>query len=287
MIRRTVIAAGALAAALCAGCAEDQPYVTPERLEHGLVVVLTGIEGRSPLNMNICKGLADGGVDCAIQLEDWTAPIGPILNLRNEHRNRQRAAGIADQLARYKQAYRNRPVFLVGQSGGGAMAAWVSEAMPPGCHLDGVVMLAASLSPDYELDEALVKSRRGIVNFYSGRDWVLLGLGTTTIGTMDSVHTVSAGAKGFEVPDSQQRQGLYRRLYQVPWTEDMADTGNVGTHMTSGGSKFVAVYVAPLIQAGHWSPELVNRVLKRHVIPPRNTLPDVKPEPGQYGYSGN
>jgi hypothetical protein len=275
-----------LAVGLTAGCAEDQPYVTPDRLERGLVVVLTGIEGRSPLNVGICQGLDKGGVDCAIQLEDWTAPIGPLLNLRNETRNRQRARELAEKIADYKQAYPNRPVFLVGQSGGGAMAAWVSESMPPGCHLDGVILLAASLSPGYELDEALINSRRGIVNFYSSRDWILLGLGTTTIGTMDSVHTVSAGAKGFELPPEARRQRLYERLYQIPWSSDMADTGNHGTHMTSGGSRFVAVYVAPLVRSNHWSPQVINRVLERRIIAPRNSLPDVKPEPGQYGHSG-
>ena len=275
-----------LTAALAAGCSNSQPYVTSERLERGLVLVLTGIEGRSHLNESICRGLDAGGVDYAIQLEDWTAPVGPVLNQRNETRNRERARELAKQIAGYQRAYPHRPVVLVGQSGGGAIATWIAEYLPGGGQLDGVILLAASLSPGYALDRALLSSRKGIVNFHSSRDWVLLGLGTTTIGTMDSVHTVSAGSKGFDVPEHEGRQRLYERLFQIPWSQDMADTGNIGTHLTSGDAKFVAIYVAPLVRAPQWNALTMDRVLKRQLVEPRLILPDVKPEPGQYGLIG-
>ena len=45
---------------------------TPERLQHGLVLVLPGIEGESCINHNIAHGLADGGVSSAIEIFDWT-----------------------------------------------------------------------------------------------------------------------------------------------------------------------------------------------------------------------
>jgi pimeloyl-ACP methyl ester carboxylesterase len=264
-----------------AGCANgNQPYVTPERLERGLVVVLTGIEGRSPLNEAICKGLDVGGVDYAIQLEDWTAPVGPLINLRNEERNRRRAGEIATQIARYQNAYRHRPVLLVGQSGGGGMAAWIAEALPAGHEVDGIVMIAASLSPGYHLDEAIRKSRKGIVNFYSPRDWVFLGLGTATMGTLDGEHSVSAGARGFETPDLPRRRKLYEdNLYQIPWNESMAQSGHFGGHLSSGDARFVAVYVAPLVRAKRWNDKVIQQVLEHKLVEPQYVPSQFGPDP--------
>lgn len=264
-----------------AGCANgNQPYVTPERLERGLVVVLTGIEGRSPLNEAICKGLDVGGVEYAIQLEDWTAPVGPLINLRNEERNRRRAGEIATQIARYQNAYRHRPVLLVGQSGGGGMAAWIAEALPAGHKVDGIVMLAASLSPGYQLDEAIAKSRKGIVNFYSSRDWVFLALGTATMGTLDGEHAVSAGARGFETPDLPRRRKLYEdNLYQIPWTESMAQSGHFGGHLSSGDARFVAVYVAPLVRARQWNDNVIQQVLEHKLVEPEYVPSQFGPDP--------
>jgi pimeloyl-ACP methyl ester carboxylesterase len=266
------------------GCANGkQPYVTPQRLERGLVVVLTGIEGRSPLNEAICRGLDAGGVDYAIQLEDWTAPVGPLINLRNESRNRTRAREIAEQIARYQEAYYHRPVVLVGQSGGGAMAAWIAESLPREHKVDGIVMLAASLSPEYPLDNAMLKSRKGIVNFYSPHDWVFLGLGTATVGTMDGRHSVSAGAKGFELPQLPRRKSLYqRKLFQISWNEDMARLGHMGGHLSSGNARFVASYVAPLVRTGHWNDQVVDRVLAHKAVEPQFVPSDVNS--GTNGY---
>ena len=229
--------------ALLAGC-RGQPYVTEQRLEKGLVFVLPGIEGRGLLNEAICDGLNKGGVDCAIRLEDWTALIGPILNLRNETRNRRRAEGIAHQIVQYRYDYPGRPVVLVGQSGGAAIAAWVAEALPAGKNVDGIVMLAPSLSPEYMLDWALKKSKGGIVSFYSDEDWLLLS--TTLAGTMDGRFTASAGRTGFVVPKASEA-AIYEKLNQIAWDESIAWSGYTGGHLTSGAETFVAEFVAPFV----------------------------------------
>ncbi len=257
----------ALVAVICAGvvgCQSRQPYVTTERLDRGLVIVLTGIEGRSALNEDICKGLNDGGVNWAIELYDWTSIWGPLPNLRAEGRNRDQAAVIADKIVRYRLSYPGRPVMLVGQSGGAAIAAWAAEALPPDENLDGIIMIAASLSPDYQIELALAKVRQGVVNFYSERDFVLLGFGTTIYGTMDGEHTSAAGKVGFKTPDVDSRPALYEKLLQIPWSEAMSDTGNIGMHLSSGASKFVATYVAPFITVEEpWNQSMIDRVLAR------------------------
>ncbi|MFW6066020.1 MAG: hypothetical protein ACOC9S_04305 [Planctomycetota bacterium] len=252
--------------AMLSGCGPSQPYVTSSRLERGLVIVLPGIEGRSVLNEAICKGLDDGGVNAAIELHDWTAPLGPLYNLRAERRNRKAAEEIAQRIVRYQMSYPHRPVLLVGQSGGGAMAVWTIEALPPGTRIEAAVLLSASLSPKYMLDTALERSRRGMVNFYSHRDWFLLGVGTTLTGTMDGEHTSSAGRTGFEVPGMLSRPACYRKLYQVPWEEQMAETGHTGGHLTVSAARFIATYVAPFINKSNWSEEFVEDVLSREPL---------------------
>jgi len=252
-----------LGLSLLVGCGVSQPYVTSARLERGLLIVLPGIEGRSPVNKAICRGLDAGGVDWAIELYDWTSPLGPLYNLRAEARNREMASRIANRVVRYQLSYPDRPVVLVGQSGGGAMAVWVAEAMPPAHTIDGLITLAATLSPQYMLDGALIKTRRGIVSFYSPSDWLLLGVGTAISGTMDGEHTASAGRTGFKTPAAGLRRELYRKLLEVAWREDMARTGYTGGHLSSGQEKFIAAYVAPFVLSEQWNIELIDRVPKR------------------------
>ncbi len=245
------------------GCTAAQPFVTPERLERGLVLVLTGIEGRSPLNEDMCRGLDAGGVNYAIELVDWTVrlPCAYLLNLRSEVRNRDKAEQIAQRVLRYQMAHPDRPVFLVGQSGGGAMAVWIAESMPAGHRVEGLVLLAASLSPDYLLDMALLNSRRGIVSYFSARDWVFLAAGTTVYGTMDGKHTSSAGRVGFTIPTLGAVPRLYRRLFQIPWHEEMAKSGYTGSHMSVTAREFVSRYVAPLLLSDRWDAAVIRDLL--------------------------
>lgn len=274
------------------GCGKGQPYLSVDRLHKGLVIVLTGIEGRSRLNEDICRGLDAGGVDCAIELYDWTPsiPLKQVLppvalySQRAQSRNRAQADKLVSRIIRYQMAYPRRPVVLVGQSGGAAIAAWTAEGMPSNRPLDGVIMLAPSLSPGYMLDQALMNSRRGIVNFYSSRDLFILGLGTAVAGTMDGAHTQSAGRVGFEVPAAGGKPPCYQKLYQIGWTSKMAQTGNLGIHLSSGGARFVSAYVAPFVRSRTWSQELVAQVLNQSLktaSPPRTSKPPEHWRPGR------
>ena len=267
-----MIACAVGAAGLC-GCGPGQPYVTPDRLERGLVIVLSGIEGRSGYNEAICEGLDAGGVNWAIELHDWTGWGGPLYNLRNRAGNRRKAAGLAGRIARYQARYPHCPVVLVGQSGGGAMAVWTAEALPPEAPMDGLILLAVSLSPRYVPAAALHASRRGIVSFYSNKDWILLG--TAVTGTMDGELASSAGRTGFAVPGGDGAIKPFDRLHQIAWNEKMAEAGHTGGHLTSGAAEFVATFVAPLVRERVWTGEVVGRAARGEpavrpiAVPPR------------------
>jgi len=244
-----------------AGC--GLPYGTADRYQRGLVLVLTGVEGCSPLNRNICHGLNDGGVNWAIELVDWTVrlPGAYLVNLRSEGRNRRKAEEIADRIVRYQMAYPGNPVVLVGQSGGGAMAVWIAEALSPTTKIDGLILLSVSLSPGYRLDAALERSRRGIVSFRSSRDWVFLGAGTTLWGTMDGQHSPAAGRVGFQRPLEGRPAVLYQNLFEIPWTAAMARYWPGGQHLTSGSRRFAERYLAPFVLMDKWDEWTVQSVL--------------------------
>ena len=245
-MRIATVAMMALLIASCCGCtpgfvkSKSQPYLNAERLDRGYVIVLTGIEGLGTFNEDIASGLAKGGCPYAIEINDWTSSWWWIVNLESIQANKNKACEIAGKIQRYHQAYPGRPVILVGQSGGAAIAVWTAECMN-GQDIDAIVLLAATISPGYRLDHALSASRRGIVSFHSDRDVLLLGVGTSIARTMDGNFSTSAGMGGFNPPPNMPPE--YYKLYQIPYNSKMSEVGNYGLHLTSSSERFVARYV--------------------------------------------
>ena len=143
-----------------AGCVPSN-LNTDDRRERGLVIVLPGIEGPSVWNRDLVLGLDDGGVDCAIERYDWGTPVpgGFLINLADIERNRAVAAGFRDHIVAYMDEFPNRPVVLVGHSGGAGMALLAAERMPRDRRLTALVLLAAAVGPDFDLRGALAGTR--------------------------------------------------------------------------------------------------------------------------------
>ena len=75
-----------------------------------------------------------------------------------------------------------------------------------------------------------------------------LVLGTIALGTIDRQHTVSAGARGFRMPDDVDdgaRELYATRLQQIPYRLEMLKSLNAGGHTGATNHKFVAEWVAP------------------------------------------
>lgn len=224
---------------------------TPDRLDKGYVVVLPGIEGKSFLNVNIAKGLDDGGVGSYIKIHDWTA--GTLLlfpvTMRAESRNLRQARRVAQMIVEYQDKYPGRPVHLIGHSGGGGLAVLTLEALPPQRKIASAILLAPAIAPTYDLSRALRRTEFGIFNYYSRRDRGFLGAGTTIVGTIDGEHTSAAGAVGFQVPYGLDEEGreLYRtKLHQQRYTPKMAESGHSGGHLGWADRAFVAEWLAPI-----------------------------------------
>lgn len=239
----------ALVALASTGCSLND-LRTPERRDRGLVIVLPGIEGPSYWNYNLARGLADGGVEDSIEIFDWGTriPGGMLINIADYERNRTMAGALRDYIVEYLNGHPGRDVHIIGHSGGGGIAILATEMLPAEKPITSVILLAAALSPDYDLGPALRNTRRGIFNYYSPLDAGFLGVGTSVAGTIDRKHTPAAGATGFtRLAGDSGEADLYRKLQQVKWDPKMRGYGHMGDHMGWTNPSFVKRYLAPLV----------------------------------------
>lgn len=236
------------------GC-DERVVINADGAERGLVVLMPGIDGRSGYSEAACRALCSDEFELAVELRDWTSPLGGLLNQTAVGRNRAVARKISAQISDYLRQYPDRPVYLIGHSGGTAMAVWAAESLPDGDRVEGIILLASSLSPGYDLSGALARSRSGIVSFYSPHDGIL-GAGTSLIGTMDGQLGASAGKVGFDTSPGGGYD-FYKKLYQVRWDRSMASAGHGGGHFGCMAVRFVRDYVGPLVRAGQWNGDLI------------------------------
>ena len=148
-----------------------------ERREHGYIIVLPGIEGRSCFNIDLAQGLADGGVQAAIEIYDWTTGVLSLFlyHLRALDRNRRQASLVAKKIVRYQSQFPGRPVHLIGHSGGGAIALMALEALPSGHSVTSAILINAALSPKFDITTALSRTNLGVWNFLVTLRYIFFG----------------------------------------------------------------------------------------------------------------
>ncbi len=224
----------------------------PARLEHGLIIILPGIEGCSSVNDSIARGLVAGQLSHAIQIIDWRRfrPWNP-LHLAMQRHNRTQARVVAELIINYQRDFPGQPVHLIGHSAGAGMALFVLEHLTEDQAVTSVTLLSAAVSRRFDVERLLDRTTAGIWNFYSPLDLPTVGIGTMLFGTMDRCHTVSAGALGFltrndsslSSGDSRQRRP---ELNQIPYQKSMARSWNFGGHFGSTNAVFVRDNIVPI-----------------------------------------
>ncbi len=224
-----------------------------DRLSSGLVIVLPGIEGSSSLTWNLAQGINDAGVPAAIVIHDWTTGFWPfcLYHLRAQRRNRRQARAVAKVIAAYQDTYPGRPVYLVGHSGGGALAAWILEELAEQRTIAAAVLLGPALAPTYPLATALRRTEQGIWHFFSPLDLLFLAAGTALFGTLDGRHTFSAGQCGFRLPvdhDAEEADLYHTHLHQHCYSFAALWQFHAGGHFGWANRVFVAETLGPLFQ---------------------------------------
>lgn len=255
MLRSILPCISALSLVIFCGCENNAAYMTPERLAAGLVVILPGIEGESGANHDIRDGLVNSGIDSSLQIWHWGRPvpgIGMLLNQMDFLGNHLEGGKIAQRIVKYQDEHPDRPVHIIGHSGGGGIAVFAAAQMPKDRQITGLVLLSASIAGNYDISRALKNCSSGIVNFYNKDDGALLGLGTTVFGNVGGSRAGSAGLYGFTIPDSSDASTrlAYKKLYQVSMTGSM--TSGAIAHFAATQPYFISRYVAPWIKDSNW-----------------------------------
>lgn len=228
------------------GCWSPPPP-TPQQLDRGLVILFPGIEGGPWQVEGPYRGFRAAGVEAAIRAHNWKRWFGSLCNLIDIRRNREMAAQLAREIAEYARDYPQRPIDLVGYSGGGGLALFVAESLSDGVRLRNVVLVQAAISPDYDLLPTLRHIDGVIVNLYSERDCVIVGAGTKLFGTMDRRKTESAGYVGFDVSRAIADATLRDRLVQRAWTPADRTLGHNGGHHDIVASRWNRIVIAPYL----------------------------------------
>jgi pimeloyl-ACP methyl ester carboxylesterase len=211
----------------------------------GVIYALDGVGGADFTSRVVTKTFREAGVRAAIRRFDWSHGFGRWhADLTDDENLRARATELAALIAQRKARWPDSPVHIIAKSGGTAVALMALDQLPPST-VERVVLLAPAVSPAYDLAPALRAVRTEMVSFWSPRDRLVLGVGTSIFGTAGGEPEDSAGYVGFDKPGEATREA-YLKLRQIEWTPEMAKSFNFGTHLGPSMPAFVREYVAPL-----------------------------------------
>ncbi len=223
------------------------PDPVDELASTALVLIADGIGGLDLCATGLHYMVPRAGLHHRVETIHWCHGFGHWYRDLTNHKNlRDQAASVARRVAQYQSG----PVYLVGKSGGCGVVLGALEALPENS-VDRAILLAPAVSRTYNLAPALHAVRREIVVFYSPLDMVLLGAGTTLLGTVDRVRARGAGMNGFLPPpslDPDSRSLYTTKLRQIRWGWRMARTGYLGGHVGADSPWFLLQFVVPLLK---------------------------------------
>ena len=210
-----------------------------ENLQHGYIIVLCGVLGKTTYNAELLSLLSDSGF--GIELYDWTegVPLPFRRGLRGNRFSEQTTRRLRRRILDYQKLFPGRPVYLVGLCAGAGPVCEVLRHLEPQQRVTRAILLGAALSPIYDLQQSLSGTQEGIDSFHSPLDVpILMGL-TTVVGTVDGQHLPAAGAIGF---------GNVPKLRQHRYGPTMLSQGHWGGHFGWTAEDFVRKSVLPLMQ---------------------------------------
>ncbi len=234
------------------GCAAHRHEVYSPVLDgsqRGVIFAVDGAGGFLATSKALIRESELAHLPLAVVPVDWTHGYGRVLADQIDWRHaRESGCKLAGQILEYRQAFPQGKVYIVAHSAGCAAGLAAAEAVPPES-IDRIVLLAPSISSDYDLRPALASVREGIDVFYSARDVAHLGLGVALTGTADGCWGCrAAGRIGFQSPLSNSEGNcLFAKLRQHPWSPELAWTGNHGGHYGGYQPEFLSAFVLPLL----------------------------------------
>jgi pimeloyl-ACP methyl ester carboxylesterase len=221
-------------------------YGEPKTIEpspdSGLVLVADGIGGLHLCAVALKYVMGAQGSPHVVRLHSWGHGFGRwFADLTDVAHLQIQADLLVDQVKEWHIKRPGTPIFLVGKSGGTGVVVRALEQLEPDT-IEAVVLLAAALSPEYDLSRALAAVRHETIAYWSPLDVFILGIGTSIFGTIDRKRSVSAGLVGFKC-DSIKNE----KFHQIRWQPKMIMTGHFGGHVGPDSPAFLRKYVVPYL----------------------------------------
>ena len=239
-------------ALLSAGCATSRQGAVCTRLlpasQRGVVFSADGAGGFEATSAALQETVAQVGLPLLVEPVDWSHGFGRVLadQMDLDHA-RCEGQRLAARIIALRVQRPDHDVYLVGHSAGCTVVLSAAENLPADA-VKRIVLLAPSVSADYDLRRALRSSRNGIDVFFSGRDYYYLGIGVALTGTADRRWTSpAAGRTGFRpLVENCCDAALYQKLHQHGWDPCVEWTGNRGGHYDGYKTDYLRSYVLPL-----------------------------------------
>jgi len=230
-----------LIALAAGGCQSNAPLEG-----QNLVVLVPGCAGDGFWYNGLRKSVASGQPGRTVRTFEWGLPL-PLymLNLQDEGVHSKAEMRLAKAIKSWRDRYPGGHLTLLGHSAGCGVILGSLKRIEKQVDVENVVLLAPSVSPDYEIRPALRQIGGALHVFYSADDRLWLGWRTGTFGTYDSVRGAAAGKVGFNADGLEA--DLRMKLVQHSYEPQFAELGNGGGHFGSLGKKFDDRVIAPLV----------------------------------------
>jgi len=233
---RSILLAGLLLLAGAAGCEMRRGA---ERF--GKTFYLGGASNIDAFSSEVPDALRAAGYRGDVEAFIWTISFNPLLDQLLIINAKTRAELLARQIDKYQERYPDNHVDLIALSAGTGVAIWALEDLAPQTRVRNVILLASSLSHDYDVSKALRHVDGRIYVFHSRYDAVLAAV--LAVGTIDGKHGVeSIGQVGLAIPP-----GAKDKIVNTAWSERYLRYGWAGGHTDCVNGSFVRHVLAPLI----------------------------------------
>ena len=183
-------------------------------------------------------GLREAGYRGDVEHYVWTTTYSPLLDQWNTSGAKRRGAELAQRIREYRAAHPDNAVNIVALSAGTGVAVWAVEDLDENCKIDNLVLLASSLSHDYDISRALAHVSGRIYVYCSQRDGVLRSV--PLIGTIDGRRGVAAAGQVGLTPPPLSRG----RVVNVEWDPSYTAYGWSGGHTDCTSQPFVRQILA-------------------------------------------
>jgi pimeloyl-ACP methyl ester carboxylesterase len=220
----------------------------PGPVPTAVVFVANGAGDFRTLSRNLSKAVAETGMPLQVETFVWSRGYRRYVLDQVDHENHlEQGRQLAIQVTAYRAAFPERRVYFIGHSAGCAVVLAAADLLPPDS-VNRIILLAPSMSANYDLRPALRAARSGIDVFHSDEDRIVLGLGVGIVGTTGGESSTVAGQVGFQpIVQSPADAALYQKLRQHPWNSAVGWAGNEGGHFGNHETTFLRAYVLPLM----------------------------------------